>query len=280
MNSRWYIPPFKGGKAKTAQVANKQEINDDTYNQDDQLINLSSKLDTPEETASKQEKQTEIEILNQSISRLEIVLQELDDEHNSQMAYLNQEHIHVTEELEAINIKKNSKNGYNAFQEKVEAQKEEVHKLKKENDFIRQELDNITESEENLYFNLQEKKRKLKEVKEEFLKKDKEVQLYNQEYKNAIKELQEKLEDLSKVNKLEKVKNAIAKDYLLKITRKKEAKDEKLEDYKIAALKSEFRIVKLQIRDIDKEISEVPANLLNHSNSVISQTYDYTDSYY
>ncbi|OMJ66133.1 hypothetical protein SteCoe_37136 [Stentor coeruleus] len=280
MNSRWYIPPFKGSKAGAAKVANKQEINDDTYNRDDQLINLSSKLDTPEETNTKQEKQPEIETLKQSISRLENALKELDEEHNSQMLYLNQEQNHIVEEIEAINLNRNSKTKYNGFQEKVEVQKEEVHKLKKENEFIRQELDNIAEKEETLYFELQEKKRKLKEVKEEFLKKDKEAQLYNQEYKNSIKELQEKIEDLSKVNKLEKVKNAIAKEYLQKITRKKNATDEKLEDYKIIALKSEFRIVKLQIQDIDKEISEIPASLINHSNSIISQTYDYTDSYY
>lgn len=52
MNSKWYIPPFKGGKAQTA---NKLEINADTYNQEEQSNNLSSNIDSPG-TESKQEK--------------------------------------------------------------------------------------------------------------------------------------------------------------------------------------------------------------------------------
>jgi hypothetical protein len=248
MESRWYIPPFRG------------KINKNT----DSEVEYKNKLE-----------KIEAEDMKSRIKQLENIITEHDQEHIIGMEVLIKEQNELCKELNEIKLKMAIKHRYDAIIEKIEAQKLETQEIKEDINEAKSELENLTHYEENLYFEIHEKKVKIKEINEEILRSSKESQLNSSHYKLIYKDLQEKNESLLLLNRYESLKNEILKDFTEKLNKKKGK-----ENFKLSAHESEYRVLKIQIESIDKDISEIMVSLLNHSNSIISQTFDYTETSY
>jgi len=249
MESRWFIPPFRG------KVSKKDSGNEVEY--------------------KKKREDVEIEDMKTRIKLLENIIIEHDQEHSNGMEILTREHDGLCKEHNETKLKMAIKHRYDAIIEKIEAQKLETQEIKEDINEARAELEKLTQHEENLYFEIHEKKEKIKEMNEELSKFSNELQLNTSNYKQIHKDLQEKHESLLKLNRLEALKNEILKDFTEKVLKKKEK-----ENFKLSALESEYRVLKIQIETIEKDISEIKVDLLNHSNSIISQTFDYTETSY
>ena len=249
MDSRWYIPPFRG------KVKKKESDSEVEY--------------------KKKRENIEYEDMKSRIKQMENIIIEHDQEHSIGMEVLTKEHNDLCKELNEIKLKMAIKHRYDAIIEKIEAQKLETQEIKEDINKAKGELENLTQHEENLYFEIHEKKVKIKEINEELLKSCKELQLNTSHYKLNYKDLQEKNESLLALNRFEALKNEILNEFIEKINKKKGN-----ENFKLASLESEYRVLKIQIGTIDKDISEIIVNLLNYSNSIISQTFDYTESSY
>jgi hypothetical protein len=248
MESRWYIPPFRG---KSSQPGKNPEIK-----------------------KNKGKKEIEHQDLQDRVKQLELILKETEIENISNLEYIQSENKKLSLELQEIKEKMAFKITYDAIAEKIEAQKIETSEIKNDLNKIKAELENLTRIEESLYFTLQEKKEKSKEMKEENLRSAKESQLSISHFKILSKELLEKQDSLLLINKLEKTKNSVLAEFNEKVQKKLE------KDENHFAFASEFRVMKIQLQTIDKEIAELMVNMLNHSNSIISNTFDYTDTTY
>ena len=246
MESRWYIPPFRGKDKGKESEEKRPSKNLEVIKND----------------------------LKQRIKQLQIVLNETDEEHKQSLEFVIRENLKISNELQDVRQKMETRTRYDALAEKIEAQKVETQEIKNDIHRIRAELENLTQVEESLYFELQEKKEKGKVMKEENLRSAKESQVSIAHYRTLAKDLQEKLEALMTVNKLEKSKNLVLRDFMGKVNKKRE------KDEFSSAFYSEFRVLKFQLQSIDKEIAESVINMLNHSNSIISNTFDYTDTTY
>lgn len=250
--SRWYIPPFKGKSKKNSEKSEK-------------------KLGQEKEI-----KEIEIEDMKARIKQLQNILNEHEEEHKCGMDVMIREYENLSKEVNEIKMKMALKKGYSAIFEKIETQKLEAQEIKTDINKIKVEIENLTQCEENLYFDLQEKKMKIKEMNEEIQKSYKEIQLNSSHYKLLYKDLQEKNENLQILNRSETRKNELLKNFINKVNKKQEKEAE----VKIPALHSEYRVLKMQLQAIEAEIADIRVSLINHSNSIISQTYDYTETSY
>lgn len=246
MESRWYIPPFRG----------------------------KDKAKEPEEKKPSKNLEVIKNDLKDRIKQLQTVLNETEQEHKQGLEFVIAENLKLSKELQDVRQKMETRTRYDALAEKIEAQKVETQEIKNDIHRIRGELENLTQVEESLYFGLQEKKEKGKVMREENLRSAKESQVSIAHFKTLAKELQEKLDSLMSVNKLEKSKNLVLREFMGKVNKKRE------KDEFSSAVYSEYRVLKFQLQSIDKEISEAMINMLNHSNSIISNTFDYTDTTY
>ena len=191
------------------------------------------------------------------------------------MSILLEQHKNLSEEIFELKKKAEQNNGNKTIHNKLEAQKEECINIKKEIEAIKQEHEKITEKEEVLYFALQGKKAKLKDMKEEYIRKENEAQICMQESKMAMKEAVDRNEHLNAINQLEKMKNNLLKEFIGTAIRKRENPSQNAN----FLLQSSFRVLKLQLQDMEKDLLAVPINIFAHENSLIPQTPDFSESF-
>ena len=274
MESRWEIPPFRGKIAKNKKNSDSSENSGFSDDNED----IGSKIYDLKPQSEKNFENPEINE-EEKFSKLEKTLSELKESHKISLKTIEDEKLKLSKQLNSILLSKTLK-PVNLFNlERINTQKQEINKIKKENSEIRQEIDQITEKEENLYFALQHSQQKLKSTKEDFITKEKEIQLYNIEYKTQSKDLKEINNFLHEVNKLERLKNSLIKDFIQKLKKKSEISQGLSEANVISSIQSAFRILKFQLADIDKEIISISSNNLIRSSLSLVSNIDNGGSY-
>src|SRR5574343_80726 len=117
MESRWYIPPFRGkDKAK--------ELEDKKPNKNMQVIK---------------------DDLKERIKQLQVTLNETETEHRQSLDFVIDENSKLLNELKEVSQKMEKRTRYDAVAEKIEAQKVETLEIKNDINKIKAELENLAQ---------------------------------------------------------------------------------------------------------------------------------------
>lgn len=257
MLSKWYIPPFKPNSNR------------------DKGINIDSKIADVKEF--NQEDDTKRRYYIRKFKELQAVIGEMDEEDYVKMQVCSEEKEELLKEIAEFERVKLEKNNSDSRYLRLLGQATEINNIKAEINELRTILDHIAEAEEMLSFKYQEENGNLKYLKEEMLSKEKEKQMYNQEYKSSTRDVLEFNENLWTINRLEKLKFELIENFAEKIKKKKVGFEENVGNFN-NSLQSEFRVLKFRLENIEKEISATPSRSLSCPDSAILQIYEQTES--
>jgi hypothetical protein len=275
MDSKWYIPPYKGKK----KVNSHEDFILSHKDSEQNLINNSFGLKDHIEADHITQNQREHSRYQDQAEKLAKVLYDLKTEEQIIEKAWHDEKQKLTEELSALTTKKIEENSFVNNQARLQNQKKEITLIKNQIASVKHQIEIFSETEENLYFQFHETKKRLKNIREDYLKKEKEVQFYAQEYKNVSKEAYETQELLNNINKLERLKNDLVKEFIDLAIKKRIKIQENPQNVSVKSLNSKFRVLKLQIQGLDKEISNLSTQTRIRSNTVVSVSSQYNSSF-
>ena len=281
MESKWFIPPFRGGNAGSqSNYHSKADLHENNI-ADDVSGELETRMRKLENGYHKPNFHTINEkhfMLKETVEKLEIALSDIVEEHNVKMIVCKEEKEKLISELNEINILKAKRTECNLQQLRILSQKDEMECIKDEISLLREKLEHVMVSEEGLSFKFQERNDALKHVHEDYLKKEKEIQIYCQEYKKSIKEANELNENLALINKLQKCKNELIQEFMNKANKVRSKSEDFQTNLSKNSLLSSFRILNLKLQDIDKEILSIPTDIGYPQDTPRYQTFDMSGS--
>ena len=281
MESKWFIPPFRGVNSSSQNNHHSKAEPCEYKVPEDVFGELETRIKVPENEYQIHNSHTmndKFFMFKQSIEKLEDSLSEIEEEHNIKMFICREEKEKLISEVNEINTLKAKRTDCSLQQLKIFSQKDEIQCAKEEISLLKEKVEQIIVSEENLSFRFQERRDTLKHIHEECLKKEREIQIYCQEYKKSIKDASELNGNLALINKLQKEKNELIKVFIEKANKVRSKPEDFQTNISKNSLLISFRILKLQLKDIDHEISNTPNDIVYPHDFSRLQTFDLSDS--
>ena len=269
MDSKWFIPPFKGKSKSSSHSRFSDTLQEQILPNKQSISNIKeSKLEENEEKIFYQQK----------ILELENSLKDIKEEQSIKLNLQRKENQYLLQEIQILNKAQEEKTENTSKKERISSQNANILQITEEISDLKLKIEKNNNNEENLYIKIQNTKKKLKTYKEELIKKSKENQLFSQDYKSKTKEEAEFNENLIKINKLEKLKQTLIKTFVNKAKKKKNIEEESKKINYNCYLQSEFRILKLHIQEIDKDIEIFTQNQSPDINSISSRYLNSSES--